>query len=99
MAVLGPRIKNSRLYRQAFTPFGSTTSTRPFLQFGAGVQYETNNANEVVGRDLPSNDFRTVFTGIVGAAITIDLGHSAFIRPQVRTYVAPGDNRTTGRLT
>jgi hypothetical protein len=68
--------------------------TRPFLQFGAGIQYETNNATQVVGRDFPSHDFRTVFAGVVGAGVTIELGHSAFIRPQVRTYLAPGDHRT-----
>jgi hypothetical protein len=67
--------------------------TRPFLQFGAGVQYETNNANQVVGRDL-FNDSRTVFTGVLGAGVTIELGHSAFIRPEVRTYLALGENRT-----
>ena len=54
---------------------------RPFLQFGAGVQYETNNANEVVGRDFPFNVFRTAFAGIIGVGITVELGHSAFIRP------------------
>jgi hypothetical protein len=26
--------------------------TRPFLQLGAGVQYETNDANQVINRDL-----------------------------------------------
>jgi hypothetical protein len=66
--------------------------TRPFLQFGAGIQYETNNANEVVGRYFPSNDFRTAFAGVLGAGITIDLAGSLFIRPQVRAYIAPGQS-------
>ena len=64
--------------------------SRPFLQIGAGVQYETNNANQVVGRYFPSNDFRTVFAAALGAGVTVELGRSAFLRPQVRTYLAPG---------
>jgi hypothetical protein len=64
--------------------------SRPFLQVGAGVQYETNNADEVVGRYLPFNDFRRAFAGILGAGVTVELGHAVFMRPQLRTYIAPG---------
>lgn len=67
--------------------------TRPFLQFGAGIQYETNNANQIVNRDLYYNS-RTAFAGVVGGGITIGLGRSAFVRPQFRMYIAPGDNHT-----
>ena len=66
----------------------------PFLQFAGGVQYETNNGNAVVGKDTGVNDFRTVFAGVLGAGLTIELGPSAFVRPQVRTYLAPGPFRT-----
>jgi len=72
---------------------------RPFLQIGAGVQYETNNANEVVGRDFPFNEFRTAFAGVLGAGITVQLGRSAFMRPQLRTYVAPGATRSGVNVT
>ncbi|HEY2012294.1 MAG TPA: hypothetical protein VGH38_02285 [Bryobacteraceae bacterium] len=71
---------------------------RPFLQIGAGVQYETNNGNQVIRaiwpaggiRDTDAYDFRTVFAGVLGAGLTVQLGHSAFIRPQIRAYLAPG---------
>jgi hypothetical protein len=46
---------------------------RPFLQFGAGIQYETNNANHIVHRDL-GDDSRTAFAGIIGAGVTVGSG-------------------------
>jgi hypothetical protein len=67
---------------------------RPFLQFGGGIEYETNNANQVVNRAFASNDFRTAFAGVVGAGVTIEIGRAFFVRPQFRTYLAPGPNRT-----
>lgn len=67
---------------------------RPFLQIGAGVQYETNNAKEVVGRDFRFNDFRTAFAGVLSVGTTVELGRSAFIRPQLRSYAAPGPTRS-----
>lgn len=60
----------------------------------AALNTETNNGNAVVGKDTGVNDFRTVFTGALGAGLTIDVGRSAFIRPQVRTHLAPGPFRT-----
>jgi hypothetical protein len=62
---------------------------RPFVQIGAGVQYETNNDNQVINRDLYATS-RTAFAGVVGAGLTVELGRGAFIRPQARTYIALG---------
>lgn len=43
-----------------------------------------------MGRYFPSHDFRTDPAALLGVGITIDLGRAAFIRPQLRTYIAPG---------
>jgi hypothetical protein len=84
-----PSIHNRHFFTGSYVLQKRRGRYRPFVQVGAGVQYETNNDNQVINRDLYATS-RTVFAGVVGAGVTVELGRGAFVRPQFHTYLAPG---------
>lgn len=86
---LAPSIHNRHFFTGSYVLQKPQGRYRPFLQIGAGVQYETNNDNQVINRDLYPTS-RTAFVGVVGGGVTVELGRGAFIRPQFRTYLASG---------
>ena len=90
----GPGLYNRHFFTGSYVRQLRAGRVHPFVQGGAGVQYETNNLNSQVQRDFDSNAFRTVFAGVVGAGVTIPVGRGFFLRPQFRTYIAPGRDRT-----
>jgi hypothetical protein len=88
-----PSIHNRHFFTASYVLQKRQGRYRPFLQIGGGVQYETNNDNQVVNRYLNSGA-RTSVAGIVGGGLTIRLSSSVFVRPQIRAYPAAGPGHT-----
>lgn len=69
---------------------GIENRLRPFVQIGAGLNFERTRTGGMFGGSKTDTDFALIF----GGGFSYDIGWSMFVAPQVRCYATVGPTIT-----